>query len=844
MWRKSIDWSSVDVKYISNRVMMCTFHYNNRCLNIVNVYCPCAGTSNECIVEYLDTLGDISNSIIGIDADLIIMGDFNASKENKFIEYVSAFCNDENLCLYDGLTLTASSTYTFEDLSRGTRSWLDHVIVNYNLKNKVTNCGVLHDFVSSDHFPIFVEVVCDTLKVVNNVATYNADSKYTRGFDWQNMDDNMKCMCIGMLNERLSNLVSPLQEGSFSQSDDNQCVEKVKEYYTSFVAVLKEVCVACVPQRQSYCGNKYNGKSVKGWNEHLAQLHDDARMLYREWRGLGSPRVGNVFDDMCESRRVFKSKLRQMRRNNLTSKANVTALRLANNDSKGFWREVNKLNNCSKGKESEQINGVRGGVDIARLWKNKYERVYNMQRKLDKHNIFLCGLREANDFLVHDEMVLNGINLLKCKKDAGEEGIPVELLRMLPPVGISRLKDLFNMCIMCGFVPEDLVSGTLIPIVKDKKGDLCNADNYRCICIVGSLSKLFDAILLTHLRNRIEISDVQFGFRESCSTDLCCDIFKKIVHKFRTEGSYVFACFIDLKKAFDTVNYWRLFDMLLDRGISRSVVRVLCSMYCNQRMRVRWDGVLSDSFACGNGLRQGSSLSPFLFSVYIDGLLREMSNTSLGCKVAGRIWNCLAYADDIVLFAPSWRGLQVLMDKLLVLIECIDMEINCCKTKCMIFAPVYARFRFLNDIPMFMLGRAQIAFCDSFRYLGHCICNTLDDKDDVNREIRLLFYRTNRLLNRFAMCSVDVKKVLWVSFVNCLYGVGIWKISDNTLQLFVRSYNMCLKKFFGYQKFDQNRYVLFELGLVSPVTLAINARHRAEQAFIKFSEKNVSLLVL
>ena len=72
-----------------------------------------------------------------------------------------------------------------------------------------------------------------------------------------------------------------------------------------------------------------------------------------------------------------------------------------------------------------------------------------------------------------------------------------------------------------------------------------------------------------------------------------------------------FACFIDLKKAFDTVNYWKLFDMLLAKGVSRSVVRVLCSMYCSQRMRVRWDGVLSDGFACGNGLRQGSCLSPF-----------------------------------------------------------------------------------------------------------------------------------------------------------------------------------------------------------------------------------------
>jgi hypothetical protein len=645
-----------------------------------------------------------------------------------------------------------------------------------------------------------------------------------------------------MLNDKLISLQSPLHDGLCIESNVGVCTEKVEKYYKELVYIFKDVCVKCVPQRQSCCNNsKHKGAGVRGWNEHIAQLHDDARVRYREWREMGSPRAGVAFENMCESRRVFKSKLRQIRRNNVITKANVTALKLAENNVKSFWKEISKMNGGGEGNVSEQVNGIRGNMSIAHLWKDKYEAVYNKQQKFDEQNVFGCGEREASDFVITDEMVLKGISLLKCKRDVGEEGIPIELLRLLPPIGISRLRDLFNMFVIYGFVPADFVRGTLIPIVKDRKGDVGNAENYRCICIVGSLSKLFDVILLRYFKEKVEISNVQFGFREGCSTDMCCDIFKKIVHKFRAEGSYVFACFIDLKKAFDTVNYWKLFDMLLARGISRGVVRVLCSMYCSQRMHVRWDGVVSDSFACGNGLRQGSSLSPFLFSVYIDDLLKEISNTSLGCKVAGRIWNCLAYADDIVLFAPSWRGLQALMDKFLLLVKDIDMEINCSKTKCMIFEPMYMRFRFLHNVSMFRLDRVEIGYCDSFRYLGHIICNTLDDRDDVNREIRLLFYRSNRLINKFALCTVNVKKVLWNSFVNCVYGVGIWNVSENALQLFLRSYNMCLKKFVGYQKYDQNRNVLFELGMTSPMTLVVNARYRSKQAFMRFVDREMSL---
>jgi hypothetical protein len=81
----------------------------------------------------------------------------------------------------------------------------------------------------------------------------------------------------------------------------------------------------------------------------------------------------------------------------------------------------------------------------------------------------------------------------------------------------------------------------------------------------------------------------------------------------------------------------------------------------------------------------------------------------------------------------------------------------------------------------------DIVFCDTFVYLGHILENHLDDREDVNRKIRRLFFHFNRLKGKFGACSLDVKKQLWCSFINCLYGCGLWNVSDSVLQLFIRT---------------------------------------------------------
>ena len=122
--------------------------------------------------------------------------------------------------------------------------------------------------------------------------------------------------------------------------------------------------------------------------------------------------------------------------------------------------------------------------------------------------------------------------------------------------------------------------------------------------------------------------------------------------------SNAFVLMLDARKAFDRVNYCKLFRELLKREMSPLVLRLLLFMYTNQTLRVKWGSVMSESFTVMNGVKQGGVLSPVLFAVYTDGLLLRLQESGIGCHMGGHYAGALAYADDITLISPSMTGLR------------------------------------------------------------------------------------------------------------------------------------------------------------------------------------------
>ena len=207
-----------------------------------------------------------------------------------------------------------------------------------------------------------------------------------------------------------------------------------------------------------------------------------------------------------------------------------------------------------------------------------------------------------------------------------------------------HLSILFNLFVTHCHLPAAFMQSTIVPLVKCKGGDITDINNYRAIALSNSVSKILETLFLCKVNTTVFCGDnYQFGFNAGHSTGLCTNAMKTVVDYYTGQGSHVFMCFVDFSKAFDKVNYWKLFQKLLDDNVNRSVVALLAFWYSNQCSRIRWKSMLSESFTNGNGTRQGGILSPYFFTRYIRELVCEISCSNIGCNIGGIFCNILAY---------------------------------------------------------------------------------------------------------------------------------------------------------------------------------------------------------
>ena len=122
--------------------------------------------------------------------------------------------------------------------------------------------------------------------------------------------------------------------------------------------------------------------------------------------------------------------------------------------------------------------------------------------------------------------------------------------------------------------------------------------------------------------------------------------------------SAVFVVYIDASKAFDRVCHSKLFNVLQAQGICPLILISLFNMYTQSVMKVRWKSETSNSFTLHNVVKQGGCLSPMLFTVYFDGLIRRLEAKGIGCFIGRRYCGVFGYADNLALVSPTIHGLK------------------------------------------------------------------------------------------------------------------------------------------------------------------------------------------
>ena len=194
---------------------------------------------------------------------------------------------------------------------------------------------------------------------------------------------------------------------------------------------------------------------------------------------------------------------------------------------------------------------------------------------------------------------------LKTDKSDPVCGYTSDCLKNAPDLFFSHLSLVIRAFLVHGRVSQILLLSTLVPIVKDKLGDICASKNYRSIAISNLILKILDWVIIILFGSTLGLEDLQFAYQEKCSTFMCSWLVVETVSYFLRNNTEVFCCTMDMTKAFDLVKFSVLFKKLVEKNLPLIFIRLLVFMYVNQTANVRWNGDISEQFTILNGVKQG-----------------------------------------------------------------------------------------------------------------------------------------------------------------------------------------------------------------------------------------------
>ena len=155
---------------------------------------------------------------------------------------------------------------------------------------------------------------------------------------------------------------------------------------------------------------------------------------------------------------------------------------------------------------------------------------------------------------------------------------------------------IFRGFLLHGHISSVLLLATLVPIVKDKLGNICSSDNYRSIAISSLILKIFDWVTILLYGDKLGLDELQFSYQPNISTNMCTWMAIETIDYFTRNGSDVYVCTMDMSKAFDKVRHSLLFKKLVSKGLPEIYSRLLIVTYRGQSANVRWNNTFSKQF--------------------------------------------------------------------------------------------------------------------------------------------------------------------------------------------------------------------------------------------------------
>ena len=433
--------------------------------------------------------------------------------------------------------------------------------------------------------------------------------------------------------------------------------------------------------------------------------------------------------------------------------------------------------------------------------------------------------------IISTEEVQAAVRLDKNGKAAGEDGITFEHIAGAGEIIFLLLVKLFTAMLKHSYARDDIKRGVIITLFKGGNKRKDNPDNYRAITLSSVILKIFERILLTRIQLfddlRPPIHPLQGGFQKNLGCLMTYFLLRETVNFANENGSLLYVCFLDVRKAFDCVWHDGLFYKLYNIGIDKALFKILQNLYKGMTSCVKFHGCKSEWFPIQQGTRQGGVISPLLFLVYFNDLLYELERSGLGICVNNLSLSSPTVADDMLVASLSRSGLAGLM-RICFIHACLWRFLHAA-LKSAVVVLNEKRVKYLSAERIWKLGDAIVPENDQYKHLG-IICGKNLGLDEVIVDACKKLKGTYLNIANSGLHDNGLNPITSLHIYNsvvlpkALYGCELWcNLSPKHILPLERAHRFCLK---FMQNLPRNTKSEVALNLIAskPIEVEIDRR--------------------
>ncbi len=776
---------------INERLLRARFNSKYCKLTILQCYAPTNEADMEEKEDWYDQLQSAISKVPQHDM-LLVIGDMNAKvgADNSDCEGTmgSHGCGDINdngerlvdLCMNNNLVI-GGTIFPHKDIHKLTwkspdgitTNQIDHIIINGKWRRSLQDVRVYRGAdVNSDHY-----LVAATIKLKLKKVSSQGQRRKQLDITKLRCPDTNAAFVLELKN-RFGALSDEVEDQNVSNKWDT-----IKNTYCE---TAKKVL-------------GYKKKRNKEWlTPRTWQKIDERKKLKERLLNTKSPRLKEQVQTAYKNKdKEVKRSARNDKRAFIDELAGEAEQAAARGDLSAVYKITKRLcgsnKNHSAPVKDKDGNNITTEHEQAARWVEHFQEVLNRPHPEEPANPTATdNILDIDTNPPTEDEVRNAIKSMKNGKASGIDSIHAEMLKADINLASKLLTDLFTTIWTTNTIPTDWSKGLIVKLPK--KGDLQNCDNWRGITLLSIPSKIFCRVLLNRIGEAIDIKlrQEQAGFRKGRG---CIDqIFalRNIIEQCLEWNVPLYINFIDFKKAFDSVHRETLWKILHSYGVPPKIVTLIKMFYDHFECSIILDNTISEWFTVESGVRQGCILSPILFLVTIDWIMRKTTSD----QPRGIKWTLftqledLDFADDLAVLSTKHSNLQEKTNRLNKFAKQTGLDISTTKTQVM-------TINTSMNTPITVNGE-PLDFVDDFTYLGSLISKDNGAQKDIKARLgkaQGAFARLRpiwkskqySLKSKIRLYNSNVKSVL-------LYGSECWRVIQSDMRRIEAFHNRCLRR--------------------------------------------------